>query len=137
MEARSRELVRRSWRSFEGRQHALADAFYGRLFELDPRIENLFAVVTMGTQKEKFVAMLDEILRRVDDPDAFEEALMASGARHRGYGVEGSHYRVVGEALLWALDRVGLDRLDEDTRAAWAEAYTHMSRIMQNGARSF
>lgn len=135
MEERTRDLIRRSWRAIEDHSEGLAPAFYARLFELDPRVRDLFAVTEMPSQHEKFVLMLDEILRLVEDPEAFETVLTASGARHYDYGVVERHYRTVGEALLWAIDGALPGGLDDETRAAWAEAYTLMSRIMQTGAQ--
>lgn len=116
------------------RRGDLATTFYDRLFELDPRIEDLFAATPMDSQHGKFVVMMDEIVQLAHDPDAFEEMLRASGARHRGYGVVSRHYRTVGEALLRALDEVTPGGLDEEAKAAWAEAYTLMAHLMQSGA---
>ena len=128
-------LIRTSWQRVEDRREELAQIFYRRLFELDPRLEDLFAATEMESQQGKFVVMMDEIVRLVHDADAFEEALRASGARHRGYGVVSSHYRTVGEAFLQALDQVTpAGGLSADERAAWAEAYTHMAHLMQSGA---
>ena len=119
----------------EGRRYELAQIFYRRLFDLAPHLADLFAATEMESQQRKFVAMMDEIVRLVHDPDAFEEALRASGARHRGYGVVSGHYRTVGEAFLQSLDRVTpAGGLSADERAAWAEAYTHMAHLMQSGA---
>lgn len=130
------ELIGRSWNRVLDRKDELARSFYGRLFELDPQIEDLFAISEMDSQHGKFITMMDEIVRLVGDPDAFEAILLASGARHRGYGVVSRHYRTVGEAFLGALDHVTPGGLDSETRAAWAEAYTHMAQVMQNGART-
>ena len=37
--------------------------------------------------------------------DKIIPAVKALGARHSGYGVTGAHYAIVGEALLWTLER--------------------------------
>ena len=118
----------------EGEREELARRFYRRLFDLDPRLEDLFAATEMESQQGKFVVMMDEIVRLVHDPGAFEEVLRASGARHRGYGVVSGHYRTVGEAFLQALDEVTPGGLGAEERTAWAEAYTHMAHLMQSGA---
>ena len=55
-------------------------------------------------------------------------------ARHSGYGVTEAHYRVVGEALLWTLERgLGPDFTPE-VRAAWAKVYGVLAAAMQGGA---
>ena len=126
-------LIRGSWREIEARGGDLAAAFYGRLFELDPRIRDLFAAAEMESQSAKFVTMLAEVVRLVQDPERFEAVLTASGRRHAGYGVVARHYRTVGEALLWALDHT-VHGLDPEVREAWAEAYTRMAFIMQRAS---
>ena len=128
------ERIRKSWARVAHRRDDLARIFYQRLFELDPRIEDLFVATEMESQQGKFITMMNEIVHLVHDPEAFAEALRASGARHRSYGVVSRHYRTVGEAFLIALDEVTPDGLDEETRGAWAEAYTQMASLMQSGA---
>lgn len=134
MDERQVALVSESWALVESRGPELARRFYDRLFHLDPCIEDLFVLAEMDSQGEKFMAMLGEVLRMVQDPDRFEAALVQSGRRHGGYGVVSRHYRTVGEALLWAMESVLPDGFDTDTRRAWAEAYTRMSFLMQKGA---
>lgn len=131
MEPRQTELITASWNRIEAGGTELAEAFYGRLFQLDPRVEDLFAAAEMESQHGKFVAMLGEVVRLVRDPERFAALLADSGRRHAGYGVVARHYRVVGEALLWAMDHALDGGLDPDTRQAWAEAYTRMAFLMQ------
>lgn len=134
MDPTTTDLVQRSWQRVQPARARLAEAFYERLFELDPRLEDLFVATEMVSQRQKFTAMLGEVLRLSGDPDAFAALLRASGARHRGYGVVAAHYRSVGEALLWALDDATPGGLDPATRSAWAEAYTHLAHVMRSGA---
>jgi hemoglobin-like flavoprotein len=129
-------LVQESWALIEPLGPELARTFYARLFALDPALEDLFALAEMDSQGEKFVAMLAEVIRMVQDPGSFEAVLVASGRRHVEYGVVSRHYQVVGEALLWSMDDALPEGFDEATRAAWAEAYTRMAFIMQRGARA-
>jgi hemoglobin-like flavoprotein len=132
MDERQTRLIQQSWTRIESSRDAMAAAFYDRLFELDPRIRDLFAATEMESQSTKFLAMLAELVRLAQDPDQFEEALRSSGRRHAGYGVVPSQYATVGEALLWAIERcAGPEDLDQETREAWAEAYTRMAFIMQ------
>ena len=131
MDNRRAALIKESWGLIEERGPELADAFYDRLFQLDPRIKDLFAAAEMESQQVKFVVMLGEVVRLVQDPERFESLLADSGRRHAGYGVVAHHYRAVGEALLWALDHAIPGGLEGETRDAWAEAYTRMSFLMQ------
>ena len=124
-------LVQESWQRLAPLGVELAHAFYERLFELDPRIRDLFAVTEMESQAAKFVAMVGEVVRLAGRPHEQETLLVASGRRHAGYGVLPHHYRTVGEALLQAIERVQPGGLDDETRVAWAEAYTRMAFVMQ------
>ncbi|MEJ2539082.1 MAG: globin domain-containing protein [Gemmatimonadota bacterium] len=136
MDTRQIERIRVSWTRLAPEADELARTFYDRLFDLDPRLRDLFAAAEMESQSRKFVAMLAELVRLMQQPEDMERALAASGRRHYGYGVISTHYRTVGEALLWALDRVaGEEGLDPETREAWAEAYTRMASVMQRSAR--
>ena len=123
-----------SWRRLEPRRTRLAESFYARLFELDPSLKDLFLLVEMESQSAKFLSMLNEVLSAVRHPEAFRATLLSSGARHHGYGVISSHYKVVGEALIWALEQTTPVPLSEDARRDWIEAYTLMAHVMQKGA---
>jgi hemoglobin-like flavoprotein len=126
-------LIQATWSLVEPRGPELAQRFYARLFELDPHLQDLFALAEMDSQGRKFMIMMAEVLRMVQDPAGFEALLVASGRRHRAYGVVDRHYLLVGEALLWALDATLNDGLDDDARQAWAQTYTRMAFLMQKG----
>jgi len=125
--------VRESWAVAGAQPAALAEAFYGRLFELDPRLKDLFAPTDMEEQGAKFISMMTEMVRYASDPEALTPVLRESGRRHVGYGVMARDYRTVGEAFLCAMDHALPGGLDAETRAAWARAYSLMSTIMQSG----
>lgn len=135
MDPAQAKLVAESWERVQEHASELATAFYGRLFQLDPRIKDLFALAAMESQGEKFIAMLSELVHVVEDPDRFQVMLVDSGRRHEGYGVVPRDYRTVGEALLWAIDNALPGGMDDPTRQAWAEAYTRMASIMQGRSR--
>lgn len=134
MDERRITLIRRSWDRLEDQGSGLARTFYDRLFEVAPRMRDLFAATGMESQSEKFLAMLGELLHLLEDPERFDATLTASGRRHAGYGVMAHHYRTVGEALLWSLDHTLPGGMDDDTREAWAEAYTRMAFLMQQAS---
>jgi hemoglobin-like flavoprotein len=127
------ELLDTSWRRLTPHATAFAAAFYRRLFELDARLEDLFVATEMESQGQKLVAMLDQLVTSAHDPDRFAGLLGDSGRRHAGYGVVPGHYRTVGEAMLWALDRTPAGALPAEERAVWAESYTRMAALMQKG----
>ena len=136
MEAQDIQHLRDSWSLVESNSNELATAFYARLFELDPGLQDLFAATDMDVQAQKFLAMMREIVRIVDAPETLGPVLRDSGRRHRGYGVVSRDYLTVGEAFLAALEQVLGDRFDDPVRDAWAEAYTQVATVMRNGAGS-
>lgn len=127
-------MLKDSWDRVEANGPDLAETFYNRLFELDPRLRDLFAVTEMGSQNEKFILMIREVVRHAGDPGRLARILAESGRRHRGYGVISRDYLSVGEAFLWALDHALPGGMGPEEREAWAEAYTAMASLMQGGA---
>ena len=57
-------------------------------------------------------------------------AASALAKRHVSYGAQPAHYPVVGEALLWTLQRGLGDAWTDDVAAAWTAAYTTLSNFM-------
>src|SRR5262249_41552168 len=66
--------------------------------------------------------------------DRIVPAVKALGARHSGYGVTAAHYAVVGEALLWTLERGLGEAFTPEVGAAWAKVYGVLAATMQAGA---
>jgi hypothetical protein len=56
------------------------------------------------------------------DLDALMPKVKALGMRHVTYGATGGHYEVVGELLLWTLERGLGDAFAPDVRAAWTKS---------------
>jgi hemoglobin-like flavoprotein len=127
------ELLGASWARTQPFASEFADAFYRRLFELDPGLRDLFVLVPMESQGAKLVAMLDQLVEAASEPDRFAGILAESGRRHAGYGVVPGHYRTVGEAMLWALGHTPAGSLSPPERAVWAASYTRMAALMQRG----
>lgn len=125
-------LLRESWKRLESHGPAVAEAFYHRLFRLDPRLKDLFAITQMDSQHEKFLLMMREVVRNADRPHEVVTLLAESGRRHRGYGVVSRDYLSVGEAFLWALHHALPGGLAPAEREAWAEAYTFMASVMRS-----
>ncbi len=131
MDTSQLDLIRRSWASVEASGPRLAERFYGRLFELDPSLRDLFTVTDMGSQNKKFMDMMREVVRVVDEPNSLDPLLEESGRRHHGYGVRPSDYHTVGEAFLWAIEKGLPEPFDAETQAAWAAGYSLVASIMR------
>jgi hemoglobin-like flavoprotein len=126
-------LVRTSFVRVAPIQDAAADLFYDRLFAIAPNLRALFPA-DLRAQKRKLMQMIATAVNGLPNLDKLVPAVKALGARHSGYGVTEAHYRTVGEALLWTLERgLGPDFTPE-VRAAWAKVYGVLAETMQGGA---
>lgn len=122
--------IRTSWNAVEPIADDAAALFYGRLFELDPTISDLFRHTDMDKQRKVLMQTLAVVVRSVDRLDQIIPAVKALGHRHAGYGVEIEHYATVGAALLWTLEQGLGEAYTEDTALAWAAAYRRLSSAM-------
>jgi nitric oxide dioxygenase len=106
-----------------------AAMFYGRLFEIASSVQPLFHG-DMKEQGRKLMATLAVVVNGLTNLEAILPAASALAKRHVGYGVKPIHYPIVGEALLWTLERgLGADWTPE-LAAAWSEAYGVLSDYM-------
>jgi nitric oxide dioxygenase len=126
-------LVRASFARVATIQAAAADIFYDRLFAIAPKLRGLFPA-DLQQQKRKLMQMIATAVGSLNDLDKLVPALKALGARHAGYGVTTADYRVVGEALLWTLERGLGEAFTPDVRSAWARTYDVIAATMQAGA---
>jgi hemoglobin-like flavoprotein len=106
-----------------------AALFYGRLFEIAPSVKPLFRG-DMTEQGRKLMATLAVVVNGLSNLPAILPAASALAKRHVGYGVKPIHYPIVGEALLWTLERgLGADWTPE-LATAWGDAYGVLSDYM-------
>ena len=56
------------------------------------------------------------------------------GRRHVGYGVKAEDYNVVGQALLWTLEKGLKHAFTSEVRDAWLVAYGWLAFTMQRAA---
>ena len=134
MNTERKRLVLESWQSLADHHDRVATAFYDRLFEIDPHGRALFAHTNMEAQRMKIVAMLGEIVRNLDQPDALIPSVGALGRRHVGYGVQDADYDMVREALLGAIAAALGDAFTREVRSAWEEAYALMASVMKRAS---
>ena len=110
-----------------------ADMFYERLFYMAPSLRRLFPG-DMRDQKRKLMVMLASTVQGLGDLDALVPQLLALGARHASYGVKDSHYKAVGDALIWTLERGLANAFTPDVERAWVRVYLLVAATMQAGA---
>lgn len=134
MTPEQKELVQSSFEKVKPIADIAATLFYGRLFELDPKLENLFTG-DLSEQGHKLMQMIGLAVKGLDRADELESLLRELGARHVGYGVEERDYETVGTALLWTLERGLGDAFTSDVRNAWMSVYEFLAREMKTGAK--
>ena len=129
-------LVEQSFDMVRPMAHQCAGHFYARLFEMRPDIAPLFEGANMTSQGHRMMGALGLLVRSLRDGELLEAAAGELGARHAGYGVRPEHYPPVGEALIWAMAQGLGPAFDDETRAAWAAAYSHLTGIMTRSSVS-
>ena len=131
MTPEQRDLLRQSWPPIAADADRLSRVFYDRLFELDPDAAALFADTNMTIQRKKFLDMLGESVKLIDEADKLVPDVIGLARRHVTYGVEPSHYATAGQALAWMLEEGLGDAFSDDVRRAWADAYRFVAALMQ------
>ena len=126
-------LVRASFAQIVPIGDTAADLFYERLFKIAPKLRGMFPS-DLREQKRKLIAMLATAVAGLDNLDTLVPAVKALGARHAVYGVTVAQYGVVGDALMWTLQRGLGDAFTTEVRSAWAKVYALLAVTMQTGA---
>ncbi|MBC8168095.1 MAG: hemin receptor [Bryobacteraceae bacterium] len=128
-----RQLIRESFAGIAPITGPLSLLFYGRLFELDPSMRQMFRG-DIALQGRKLMDMLATVVDNLDRLDTIQPALHAMGQRHVAYGVLPAHYDTVQNAMIWALGQALEDGLTLDARAAWRSVLSSLSEGMKAGA---
>jgi hypothetical protein len=99
----------------------------------------LFKLTDMDRQSERFFSMLDTIVKLCgsgfDEVD-LNSTLRSLGKRHAQYGVQESHYTVVGKALMSTLQQCLLTSFTHDVEVAWKKVYNVIHQQMVIGSAS-
>jgi hemoglobin-like flavoprotein len=133
MQTQQIAIVQTTFQAVEPIAAQAAEAFYARLFELDPSLRRLFKS-DMPTQGRMLMAMIGTAVRGLADAARLVPTLKQMGARHVGYGVRDDHYDTVGSALLWTLEQGLGEAFTPEARSAWAAAYELLAGVMKEGA---
>lgn len=126
-------LVRESFAKVAPIAPQAAELFYGRLFELDPRLRPLFKG-DMQEQGRKLMAMIATAVANLDKLESVVPAVQDLGRRHAGYGVSHADYDTVAAALLWTLEKGLGDGFTPACREAWATMYGIVAGVMKKAA---
>lgn len=128
------DLLEDSFDLVAPRGDELVDLFYANLFASSGEVAGLFDGVDMARQKKMLLAALVSVRKSLRDIPSLVPTLEALGARHVRYGTLPAHYRLVGAALLAALETVAGEGWSPEVEQAWGDAYAAISEIMLAGA---
>src|SRR3974390_2344650 len=84
----------------------------------------------MKEQRRKLMATLALVVNGLGNLETILPAASALATRHVGYGARAEHYPVVGDALLWTLEKGLGDAWTSDVAEAWKSAYGTLSGYM-------
>ena len=126
------ELVREGYEVVRQSPTAVALLFYGRLFNLEPSLRNLFKT-DLRVQAKKLMDSLDLVIQSLDRMDEVRPLLRSMGRTHVTYGVLPEHYKMVTDALLWALGQALQPDFDAEGRGGWAAILQDVCREMLAG----
>lgn len=134
MNDRQVELVQDSFAYILPIPDRAAAYFYARLFELAPDTRILFKN-DMADQGRKLVMTLAAVVGGLSRLDATLSVARELAIRHVRYGVQDRHYAIVGRALLETLAELLGPAFDDETKAAWSDAYAIIADAMVSAAR--
>ena len=128
------ELIKNSWKLLRKVDPVLiGDVFYSKLFVDLPQAQHLFKT-PREEQSKKLIATLTLIISKLDHLEEITSDIEQLAIRHVNYGVKAEHYKSVGNALLWTLERgLGSD-WTEELKQAWSKCYNVLSSTMINAA---
>jgi len=127
-------LIKSSWQAAAALQDAAADLFYGRLFEIAPEVKPMFSRITIKEQSKKLLHMLSEVINKLDRLQDILDEVAKLAQRHVHYGVKPEHYTVLGEALLWTLEKGLAEKWNDELKEAWTRFYVTLSGAMIHAA---
>jgi len=128
------ELVRWSFARVLPIKAQAAAIFYDRLFQIAPELRGMFPE-DLAAQGGKLMAALGFVVGGLDRLGSIIPGVQALARRHVAYGVEDAHYELVGEALIWTLDKGLGAAFTPEVRRAWIEAYGLLAEAMIAAAR--
>jgi hemoglobin-like flavoprotein len=123
------KLVQDSWKTITPVSQKMGEEFYNRLFEKHPDLRSLFKSEPKD-QAMKLMFMISYLVYRLDQMPVLKEEISKLATRHKGYGTQPGHYAIVGEHLLWSLERNMGDQWTPATAEAWQKTYKIFADLM-------
>lgn len=129
MNARQIQLVKESWGYVIVKSDEAGQLFYSRLFEVAPGVKHMFKG-DIKEQSRKLMSMVTLIVSKLDKLDTIVTDIKSLATRHGKYGAKKEHYAVVGECLIWTLEKGLGDRWKKETQEAWQAVYKVLADAM-------
>ncbi|ELR70287.1 Putative hemoglobin [Fulvivirga imtechensis AK7] len=103
--------------------------FYDRLFDIAPEVRPLFKG-NIKDQSQKLTLMISFAIDKLEQFDLIVKDIEALGRRHSRYNVKEEHYQIVGQALLWTLEKGAGDIWSKEHEEAWTALYGILAATM-------
>lgn len=130
---RQKKLIRETYVYIARREYSTGEMFYQRLFEIAPELRPLFP----GEMKEmrlRFIQTIGSVVAGLETRQDVTSNVEQLGKRHVGYGVRQEHYRIFGEAFIWAIEHALGDRFTPEVKEAWQALYDALAGIITRSA---
>ena len=129
------DMIQASFKKVAPISDVAAGIFYARLFEIAPEVKPMFKG-DISEQGKKLMTTLGVVVNGLKDLDKIVPVAQQLAVKHIDYGVKAEHYKPVGEALIYTLDKGLGDDFTPELKEAWIEAYTILSGVMIDAAYS-
>ena len=127
-----RELAARLRNSFAAivpMADLFAAKFYARLFTVAPAVRPMFPL-EMHEQRAKLLAMLQWIVKNLEDRPQLKTGLRELGRRHEHYGARQEHYPVVADVMIATMAEVAGPAWNEQSESDWRTVLERVCAIM-------
>ncbi|MES2073646.1 MAG: globin domain-containing protein [Pseudomonadota bacterium] len=118
------------------RQHGLTITrlFYQNLFAEHPELNNLFNMGNQanGSQQQSLASAVFAYAANIDNAAALAPVISRIVHKHVSLGITASHYPIVGQHLLQAIQHTLGDAATPPLLSAWAEAYGVLAQALIN-----
>ena len=107
-----------------------ASIFYDRLFTIAPEVKPMFADADMAEQGKKLMTTIGIAVKGLTNLEKIVPTVQNLGVKHIDYGVKKEHFAIVGEALIFTLEKGLGDDWNEELKEAWATTYQILADTM-------
>ncbi|CAH3152671.1 unnamed protein product [Pocillopora meandrina] len=140
-------ILREFWQLIEPIKSVIGKKVFGRLFESNPRIQDIFpafkslkleAVInsrSLYLHVRRVMTALENAIFSLNDAEVFIEYLMNLGERHKAWPVRLEHFDMIEEALIWTLKDSFPTKCTDYVAETWRELFRFISATMMRGLR--